>query len=116
MLYRQQYGVNPLKVEADRPFDVAAATTEDGKTLTLAIVNPTVDRATFDLNFNGLKLADSAERFEIADPDQRAYNDPDKSRRVDIVKTTVEGIANGVTVAPQSVTLYRVAIDQTGQE
>ena len=26
MLYRQQYGVNPLKVEADRPYDVAAAT------------------------------------------------------------------------------------------
>jgi alpha-N-arabinofuranosidase len=112
MLYRQQYGVNPLKVEADRPYDVAAATTEDGKTLTLAIVNPTADQATFDVNFNGLKLADTAERFEIADSDQRAYNDPDAGRRVDIVKSTVDGIAGGLTVAPQSVTLYRIAIEQ----
>ena len=110
-LYRNEYGVNPLKVETDRPYDVAAATTKDGKTLTLAIVNPTNDTVAFDVNFNGLKLADTAERFEISDSDQNAYNDPDSPQRIDIVKTTVEGVGNGVTVKPLSVTLYKIAIE-----
>ena len=111
-LYRNEYGVNPLKVEADRPYDVAAATTKDGKTLTLAIVNPTNDAVSFNVNFNGLKLADAAERFEISDSDQNAYNDPDSPQRIDIVKTTVDGVGNGFAVKPLSVTLYKIAIEE----
>ena len=111
-LYRNQYGVNPLKVEAPRPYDVAAATTEDGKTLTLAIVNPTRDSVSLELKFDGIKLADKAQRFEIADPDPRAFNDPDSTQRVNIVESTADNFNAGATVAPLSVTLYRVAIEK----
>ena len=43
-LYRQHYGTVPVGVKAAEPLDVVAALTEDGKTLTIAIVNPTMAR------------------------------------------------------------------------
>ncbi|MGI6400818.1 MAG: alpha-L-arabinofuranosidase C-terminal domain-containing protein [Thermoguttaceae bacterium] len=111
-LYRNQYGTNPLKVEAEWPYDVAAATTEDGETLTLAIVNPTNDAVSFSLDFKGLTLANDAVRFEIADPNPMAFNDPDFPQRVNIAESHVGNFNDGVSVAPLSVTLYRVAIEK----
>jgi len=112
-LYRNEFGVNPYKVEAPGPFDVAAATTEDGKFFTVAVVNPTLESANFQLDVKGLKLAKTGERFEIAGDDPNAYNDPDAPQKIDIVKTAFEGdLAAGATLAPLSVTLFKCAVEK----
>lgn len=110
-LYRNEYGTIPLKVDAQRPYDVAAALTEDEKTLTVAIVNPTTDAVTFNLTVDGLSLANDVRRFEIADDNPMAFNDPDFEQRIDITEsTTTDFNPAAVSVKPLSVTLFRVPV------
>lgn len=108
-LYRNEYGEIPYKVEAPRPFDVAAATTADGKYLTVAVVNPTDQATKFKFDAE-LKLAQNAKRFEIANSDPQAYNDPNSEQKIDIVESAVENVQEGITLAPLSVTLLKIEI------
>lgn len=107
-LYRNEYGEIPLKVEAPRPFDVAAATTADGKYLTVAVVNPKNEEVKFSFD-SVLNLAKSAKRFEIANSDPMAYNDPDSEQKIDIVESQIENVDN-LLLAPLSVTLFKFEI------
>lgn len=108
-LYRNEYGTLPLKVDAPKPFDVAAAKTQDGKYLTVAVVNPTDKAAEFKISAD-IKVAQTCERFEISNPDPMIYNDPDQEQKVDVVKSDGGDIAAGVNLAPFSVTLFKVEI------
>lgn len=108
-LYRNEYGEIPLKVEASEPYDVAAATTADGKYLTIGVVNPTKERVRFTLNVD-LKLAQTGKKFEIANDDPNAYNDPNSEQKIDVVESTIEDAQNGVELAPVSVTLLKFEI------
>ncbi|MBR4752008.1 MAG: hypothetical protein IK077_09630 [Thermoguttaceae bacterium] len=110
-LYRNEYGEIPLKVEAKRPYSVAAATTADGKYLTVGVVNPTREAVKFSFDVD-LKLANSGERFEIANDDPMAFNDPDSEQKIDIVKSSIDNVADGTTLAPLSVTLFKIAIEE----
>ncbi len=110
-LYRNKYGEIPLKVEAKRPYSVAAATTADGKFLTVAVVNPTRETVKFSFDVD-LKLANSGERFEIANDDPMAFNDPDSEQKIDIVKSSIGNVADGTTLSPLSVTLFKIAIEE----
>ncbi|MBQ9370742.1 MAG: hypothetical protein IJU03_00950, partial [Thermoguttaceae bacterium] len=60
---------------------------------------------------SALKLADAGKKFEIADSDPRAFNDPDAPQRVDIVPSEFKGaLKDGVEIKPLSVTLFKVDI------
>ncbi|MDO5308740.1 MAG: alpha-L-arabinofuranosidase C-terminal domain-containing protein [Planctomycetia bacterium] len=110
-LYRNHFGVQPLMVEAKAPYDVAAALTQDGKTLTLAIVNPTEQEASFNFQVNGLQLAKGATKYEIIGKNAMDYNDPDQPQKIDIAQTqTDDDLDKGVKVAPLSVTLFEIAV------
>ena len=110
-LYRNEYGEIPLQVEAPRPYDVVAATTVDGKYLTVAVVNPTAEEVPFSFNVD-MKLANSCEKFEISNNDPMAYNNPDSEQKIDVDKSTVDNISNGATLAPLSATLFKIAIEK----
>ncbi|MBQ9873423.1 MAG: hypothetical protein IJM30_03075 [Thermoguttaceae bacterium] len=110
-LYRNEFGEIPLKVEAPKPFDVAAATTADGKYLTVAVVNPTDKAEKFSFGVD-LKLAKSAKRFVIANSDPKAFNDPDSEQKIDIVESSVDDFAQGVEIAPYSATLFKAEIER----
>ncbi len=107
-LYRNEYGELPLKVEAPRPLDVAAATTADGKYLTVAVVNPQEKAVKFSFE-SGLKLAQNAKCFVIANDDPMAYNDPDSEQKIDIVESSLDSL-DSIELAPLSVTLIKVEI------
>ncbi|MCL2624381.1 MAG: hypothetical protein FWD31_12025 [Planctomycetaceae bacterium] len=109
-LYRNQFGTIPLKVEFAKPFDVAAALTEDGKVLTLAIVNPTDKAADFSLETTGLPLETRAQKFEIANDDPMAHNDPGAKRKIDIEESQIALTGGHIAVAPMSITVLRIAI------
>ncbi|WP_415909406.1 alpha-L-arabinofuranosidase C-terminal domain-containing protein [Oleiharenicola sp. Vm1] len=85
-LYRAHFGSVPLKLEGDfGALDVAAALTADGRTLTVAVVNPTAAAVALPLALAGHRPAAAATRWTIAAPDEFAHNAPGRPRAVDIV-------------------------------
>ncbi|MBL7040477.1 MAG: alpha-L-arabinofuranosidase [Pirellulaceae bacterium] len=109
-LYRKHFGVTPVAVTTELPLDVAASLTEDGRTLTVAVVNPTMRELELPLTISGAALAGAGQRWEIAGDDPMAYNEPGKPAKVTIQQSTVTGASDKLTVAPCSVTLFALAL------
>jgi len=109
-LYRNQFGVIPLAVESPRQFDVSAALTEDQKTLTVGIVNPTGKAAEFSLETVGVQLAATAQKFEIANDDPMAHNDPGEKQKINIEESQITLDGGKLTVAPMSITILRIPV------
>lgn len=110
-LYRQHFGTTPITVKSPSPLDVAAALTEDGKFLTIGIVNPEDRYINLDLLFDDMKVGKAVKRFEIADKDPMAFNDPDMPQKINIVEVDME--ADGVkevSLPPFSITLLRFSV------
>lgn len=94
-LYRAHYGKTPLRIGQDfTPIDIAAALTEDGRTLTLGVMNPTDAEVELRLALTGAAPAGTGTRWHITGPDKFAHNTPGEPRVVDIHR------ADNVPVAP----------------
>ncbi len=90
-MYRAHFGSVPLKLAGDfGPLDVAAALTADGKSLTVAAVNPTTAAQALPLVLEKHRAAGPAAAWTVAGADEHAFNAPGQARAVDIVRT--EGI------------------------
>ena len=110
-LYRQHFGTKPFAVDSPKPLDVAAALTEDGKILTVGIVNPTDKNADLNMSFNNIKTGDIVNRYEIVGKDPMDFNDPDQPRKIDIVEVkNSSNISREITVEPYSVTLLKITV------
>ncbi len=105
-LYRRHFGLLPVATRATRPLDAVAAWSRDRKTLTLAVVNPTLLPQRLDLVLQGAKLAGGGTRWQIAGNDPGAYNDPDRPPKVVIEESPLRGPARRLALAPCSVTLF----------
>ena len=113
-LYRARFGTVPVAVETERPLDIAAALTKDRKTLTVAIVNPTMSPLDIPATFKGVTLTGAGRRYQIAGNDPGAFNEPGKKPRVTIEEEAVSGITDTLSVAPCSVTLFALEVDSSG--
>jgi alpha-N-arabinofuranosidase len=111
-LYRRRFGVTPVDVGAPpRPLDVAAALSEDGRTLTVAAVNPTEEGRALRLQIaGGRALAGAGQKWVITGPGRWAHNAPGAPRQVDIQGVAVSRDADALELAPLSVTLYELAL------
>jgi alpha-L-arabinofuranosidase len=109
-LYRQHYGVTPLLIDQPAaPYDVAAALSADGKTLTVSVVNPTA--AEISLTLTGLKTGTPAIRRHITGPSAEAHNTPGQPRIVDI-QTTKDVATNAPLAVPAlSCTLFTIPLE-----
>jgi len=105
-LYRKHFGAVPVATEAGRPLDVAAALSEDGRTLTVAIVNPTMQPFDVPLEVAGTKLTGSGRLWQIAGSDPMAYNEPGKEPNVTIEERPLSGVRSELDVPPCSVTIW----------
>ena len=106
-LYRREFGVIPIQLAGDTmPLDVAAAWTEDRRTITVGIVNPT--REAFNLEFDvvGAPLSGDGRVWTITGPDPMAYNEPGKPPNIVIDEQAVTGIAGSLEAPPVSIRLY----------
>jgi alpha-N-arabinofuranosidase len=87
-LYRAHYGQTPLRLEQDfGPYDVAAALTADGRTLTLSVVNPTSAEIEVATEIGGAGVGGAATRWHVGGQDEFAHNTPGRPRAVDIRRT-----------------------------
>ena len=95
---------------APEPLDVAAAWREDGKALTLSIVNPTREAQTLALGVTGATFAPDARLWRMTGTDEKAYNEPGKPPAVSFTETKGERVpAKGaLTVPPMSISLYEL--------
>jgi len=104
-LYRKHFGVLPVATES-RALNSMAALSRDGKTLTVAVVNPSLKTVPIELAVKGISLGEDATRWQIAGNDPRAFNDPGKPPAVNIDVATVQAADGKLSVAPCSVTLF----------
>lgn len=110
-LYRKHYGQIPLQLApAAAPYDVVAALTTDGKTLTLSVVNPTESEVELHFTLAGAAPAGTATRWHITGPDQFAHNTPGKPRVVDIQRTDGIAPASALPVPALSCSLFAVPL------
>jgi len=106
-LYRARFGVTPVEVTGElKPLDVSAALTDDGRALTVAVVNPTDDRRSLRLKVAGRAPSGTGQKWVITGEDKWAHNRPGAPRGVDIATESVAGVLDGIEVGPLTVTLY----------
>jgi alpha-L-arabinofuranosidase len=109
-LYRRHFGVVPVTTRTTGGIDAMAAWSQDRKTLTVAVVNPSMEAAAIPLNLQGAKLSGAGTRWQIAGNDPMAYNEPGGPQRVKIEESAVENVGGTLSVAPCSVTVFSLHI------
>jgi alpha-N-arabinofuranosidase len=91
-LYRGHYGTIPVAIEGgSRPMDLHAAVSEDGKRLTIGVVNPSPEARSLSLSVEGGRVSARGRAFVVTGPDEVSFNDPGRPRRVDVSERPVEG-------------------------
>lgn len=106
-LYRREFGTTPVKISGrPEPLDVMAAWKEDGKTLTLAVVNPTAERQVLSLKMSGFKLNRVEKVFRITGADEKARNVPGQKPGVEITAVSEKFEPERLPLPPLSITLY----------
>jgi len=110
MLYRKRFGTIPVQTIAAPPIDAMAALAADGKTLTVALVNPTMRAVELPLGITGGDLAKTATVWQIAGEDPLAYNAPGKEPSVVIQEKRADVSAGRLQLPPCSVSLYAIGL------
>jgi alpha-L-arabinofuranosidase len=110
-LYRAQWGRIPLVIAQDfAPLDVAAALTEDGRALTVGVVNPTAAPVEISLALAARTASGQATRWHITGPDVKAHNTPGRPRVVDIQRTDGVDPAKPLAVPALSCAVFVVPL------
>ncbi len=109
-VYRRHFGTIPVAAKASATLDVAAAWSPDRKKLVVAVVNPTQQSVTADMDIQNAKWVGSGHYWRIAGKDPMEYNEPGEPLRVKIVEGTIDG-KKTLTALPLSVTLFALDME-----
>jgi alpha-L-arabinofuranosidase len=133
-LYRDHFGTIPVEVAGDSPqpkptfpaggdqpainpgsptypLDVSAALSEDRKTMTIAVLNPSDAQQSIQIAVNGAKLAGSGHLYRMAPNSIDATVAVDKKPEVQIEDQLLGPLPDTVTVRPFSVNIYSYAVE-----
>jgi alpha-L-arabinofuranosidase len=108
-LYRKQFGTLPVATESKGLIDAMAAFSPDRRTLTIAVVNPTLKPIDIPLTLSGVELAGTGRRWQMAGTDPMVYNDPANPDKVKLEESQVQ-VGKSLPVAPCSVTLFALPV------
>ncbi len=87
-----------------------AALTPDRKYLSLAVVNATESQQKFELNLTGYRLAGKAVVSQLTGSGLEAANRVGQEPQVEVRESEIENAPQNLTVAPASVSIYRLPI------
>lgn len=109
-LYRKEMGSVPLDIE--NPWDVTgvdvlASLSEDGKFLTVSVVNTTSEAVTVPLRYVGVTVGDSGRVWTMTGSDPLAVNTVGEKDNVDFVESAFSGSSGELTVPALGVSLYK---------
>jgi alpha-L-arabinofuranosidase len=110
-LYRHHFGELPVTTRTPGLVDAQAAWSRDRKTLTIGVVNASLQDLQVPLTVQGAKLKGTGKRWEIAGADPQAHNDPDQPPQVVIRETAMKGGTDRLSVGPCSVTLFALEVE-----
>jgi alpha-N-arabinofuranosidase len=128
-MYRDHFGVIPVEVTGDSPqpkptfpaggdqpavnpgsdtypLDVSAALSEDRKTLTFAVLNPSDAKQSMKLAIKGVKLASAGHRWQIAPSSLNAVVAIGKAPEVTVEEHALQSVPDTVDAPPFSVSIY----------
>lgn len=111
-MYRHHFGTVPVRTSARRPLDAQAALAEDGKTLTVAVVNPTEEPVELQLEADVALRDGTVNAWQVAGDDPMAYNEPGKPLRIDIQKRQITVEDGRCRIAPLSATILALPVDR----
>jgi len=107
-LYRRRFGSVPVVVTgATGKLDVSAALTEDGKALTVAVVNPKQDVDSLSFDIRPAVPAGSGKVWILTGPDPMSANIPGKAPNVAVTESSFSANAAGLPVPAYSVAIFR---------
>jgi len=110
-MYRQYFGKIPVTITGTpEPLDIAAALSEDGTKLTIAVVNPTDKTYKFPFGLVGVNISSTAEVHFIRSDNDMEYNEPGKEMRVRIENSSIANIGNRLSITPKSVNIFTINI------
>jgi alpha-N-arabinofuranosidase len=128
-MYRDHFGTIPVEVTGDSPqpkpafpaggdqpavnpgsptypLDVVAAFSEDRKSLSIAVLNPSDSEQSIQLRINGTKLAGAGKLWRMAPDKIDATVQVDKTPEVQVEEQSLGSLPDVVTVRPFSVNIY----------
>ena len=128
-MYREHFGTIPVEVSGDSPqpkpiypaggdqpavnpgsdtypLDVSAALSEDRKTLTVAVLNPSDSEQHLDLAINGVKLSSQGHLWRMAPPSVDATITVGQEPGVKVEELELTLVPDAVTLPPFSVNIY----------
>jgi alpha-N-arabinofuranosidase len=88
------------------PLDLSAALSEDRKTLTIAVLNPSDSEQTIKIAINGANLASAGKLWRMAPDSIDATVQVDKKPDVQVEEQTLGALPSTITVRPFSVNIY----------
>jgi len=88
------------------PLDVSAALSDDRKTLTFAVINPSDAEQHLGLSFHGAKLASQGHLWRLAPTSVDANNAVGKKPEVEIQDQALTSVPESMTLPPFSVSIY----------
>lgn len=97
------------------PLDMFAALTPNRKYLTLAVVNATSSERNFDLNVAGVRMEGQPTMWRITGKDLQAADAVGQPPQVTITKTVVSDPAHRLSVAPNSISVFRIPVEGDGR-
>jgi alpha-N-arabinofuranosidase len=128
-MYRDHFGVIPVEVSGDSPqpkptfppggdqpavnpgsdtypLDVSAALSEDRKTLTFAVLNPSDAKQSMKLAINGAKLASLGKLWQMAPSKLDAVVAVGKTPEVAVEEHSLGAVPDVIDVPPFSISIY----------
>jgi len=128
-MYREHFGAIPLQVSGDSPqpkpiypaggdqpavnpgsdtypLDVSAALSDDHKTLTFAVLNPSDSEQRLNVSINGAKLSNQGHLWRMAPSSVDATITVGQKPGVEVEEKEVTAVPDTVSVPPFSVNIY----------
>jgi alpha-N-arabinofuranosidase len=92
------------------PLDVSAAFSEDRKTLTFAVLNPSDSEQRLELSINGIRLASLGHLWRMAPGSVDATITVGQKAGVEVQEQSVASVPRSLSVPPFSVSIYSFAV------
>jgi len=113
-LYREHFGQIPVQLAGDfGQLDVAAALTADGRSLTVAIVNPTSAAVELPLDLGARRAAGPAMGWFVTAPTEFSHNTPGQPRQVNLTRTDKLDPTRPFSVPALGVGLFVIPLTST---
>ena len=112
-MYRKYFGTHPVSVSgAPEPLDVAATLSEDGKTLSISVINATGQEYPLKIKPETLKLPEKGKQIRLGGKGDMVYNTGDNKNNIYISEKEVRLSDHTVNVPAKSACIYLFQVQE----